>query len=147
MAEKSDADFQARGVVGDDVPTVWPLIEHLVVRALEYADGRYAASDVLMRLLARDMQLWLAVDWLGSIHGVCVTEIVNYPRSRRCQLFLAAGRDPRRWMNALATIESWAKAQGCDAIDCSGRAGWERLLHGYKKTHVSLRKELNDARR
>jgi hypothetical protein len=146
LAEIGDDDVRARGVLSRHVPIVWPVIEGFIARALEYADGRYAANDILLRLLRRDMQLWLGVDRLETIRGVCVTEIVNYPRSRRCELFLAAGRDPRRWMGALDTIESWARDQGCDAIECKGRPGWERILPGYEKNHVSLKKELKNAR-
>lgn len=128
------------------VAVLWPRIEAIVARAIPYGDGRYAAEDVRERLLARDMQLWLC--WRGTEpRAVLVTEIVHYPRSRRCNLFLCAGDGAVDWLSSLPLIEEWARHQGCDAIDCQGRSGWERVLPGYRKTHVCLKKELNHARR
>lgn len=135
------------GVPSHCARRLWPAVEPLVARALSHADGRYGPADVLERLLEGDQQLWVWSSADGRVRATCVTEIVRYPLSKRCNLFLAAGEGMSAWIGALAAIEEWARAQGCDAIDCQGRAGWERVLPGYVKTHVNLKKDLNHARR
>lgn len=128
------------GVPVEQIPQVWPRVERLVSRGLTRADGRYRAEDVLRALLGRDMQLWLAAG--DRIEAICITEIVRYPRQQRCNLFLCAGAGRRRWIRLLDTIERWARTQGCVAIELQARPGWLRVLHGYRQTHVLLRKEL-----
>jgi hypothetical protein len=71
-----------------------------------------------------------------------MTEIVRYPRSTRCVLFLCAGDGLDRWLHHLGEIEAWARAQGCDAMEVAGRKGWARVLKGYELVNVMLRKEL-----
>lgn len=126
------------------VAAVWPAVRPLVGAALAHADGRYAPEDVLAALRDRRMQLWLAGE--GGLEAVCVTEILDYPRQRRCNLFLCAGRARRRWLAGLAAIEGWARAEGCAAMELQGRRGWQRLLPDYRPTHVLLRKDLTDER-
>lgn len=139
---EADADIELRGVPADAVAKLWPEVRALVRRACERSDGRYATDDVLRALLSRDMQLWVAVErrHAGTIACVCVTEIVDYPRERRCGLVFCAGRQPELWLGCLTRIESWARMQGCAALELQGRPGWERLLDGWTKTHVVLRK-------
>jgi len=39
-------------------------------------------------------------------------------------------------------VEKYAKKRQYDNIEIVGRAGWEKVLNGYKKREVILRKEL-----
>lgn len=131
------------GITPDTVPAFWPIVTPLIARALEHADGRYALEDVLAALLARDMQLWIAIDTRSmAIEAACVTEIVAYPREKRCGLVFCAGRRSERWLRHLDEIGDWAREQGCEALELQGRPGWERLLRDWRKTHVLLRKRL-----
>lgn len=113
-------------------------------RACERSDGRYAIGDVFAALLRRDMQLWIAVDEASEdpVEAVCITEMIAYPREKRCGVVFCAGRNPGRWLHHLESIEGWARAQGCAAVELQGRPGWERLLKGWDKTHVLLRKRI-----
>ena len=133
------------GIPADKVLAVWRIVEPEIRRACARSDGRYESDDVLAALLARDMQLWLAIDVAvpGKMDAVCVTQIANYPRQRRCALVFCAGHRPERWLHHLDTIGEWARAQGCVAMELQGRPGWERLLgDGWEKTHVLLRKRI-----
>jgi hypothetical protein len=53
-----------------------------------------------------------------------------------------AGQNPGHWLGHLDGIATWARAQGCAALELQGRPGWERLLEGWEKTHVLLRKRI-----
>lgn len=130
------------GVRSDRIEALWPRVLPFVDRALGHAGGRYAAEDVLSALLKAQMQLWIAVGG-DRIEAVLVTEIVDYPRQRRCNLFLGAGNALEACLAHLPAIEAWARAQGCDAIEAGGRPGWERVLPGFRRTQVMLEKELS----
>jgi hypothetical protein len=133
------------GVRSEKIGGLWPRIRPFVDRALSHAGGRYAPADVLAALLRAQMQLWVAIGGDGDdgIEAVLVTEIIDYPRRRRCNLFLSAGNALEACLEHLPTIETWARAQGCDAIEASGRPGWERVLPGFRRTHVMLEKDLS----
>jgi len=128
----------------DQIPFIRTVVEPEIRRACARSDGRYDSADVLAALLAREMQLWLAVDATsGKTNAVCVTQIVNYPRERRCSLAFCAGKRPGLWLHHLDDIAEWAKAHGCAALELQGRPGWEKLLPaGWKRTHVLLRKRI-----
>jgi hypothetical protein len=131
------------GIPPDVVPAFWQIAAPLIGRAIEHADGRYEIADVLAAVLARDMQLWIAVDARSmAVEAACVTEIVAYPREKRCGLVFCAGREADRWIRHLPEIADWAREQGCAALELQGRPGWERLLRDWQKTHVLLRKRL-----
>lgn len=132
------------GVPQAELSKVWPAIAPMLKRACERSDGRYAIEDVRAALHRREMQLWLAVaaDVDGAVEAVCVTELVRYPREKRCGIVFCAGREPQRWLHHLDAIEKWARAHGCAALELQGRPGWERLLESWDKTHVLLRKRI-----
>ena len=135
-----------RGVPRWALDRYWPLAEPAIARAVARSDGRYAVADVFAALRAGEMQLWISLaeidDRADAIEAVCVTEIVSYPREKRCGIVFCAGKDRKNWLHHLAGIETWAKAQGCAAFELQGRPGWERALPDWRKTHVILRKRI-----
>lgn len=141
---RSATQSELVGVPQAELSKVWPAIAPMLQRACDRSDGRYAIADVLAALQGREMQLWLAVDAdaAGAVEAVCVTELVRYPREKRCGIVFCAGREPQRWLHHLDAIERWARAQGCAALELQGRPGWERLLKGWDRTHVLLRKRI-----
>ena len=117
----------------------WPTVEPLVLRALEHDDGCHTAASIRKALAAGKMQLWVDS---SPITAICITEIVVYPATKRCNIFLLAGHDIDAWIWQLPALESWAREKGCSAMELQGRPGWERILPGYVKTAVHLRKAL-----
>ncbi|HLB80612.1 MAG TPA: hypothetical protein VJJ77_08910 [Dongiaceae bacterium] len=124
----------------------WPPAEAAIARAVARSDGRYAVADVLAALRAGDMQLWVSLaeidDGASAVEAACITEIVSYPREKRCGIVFCAGKERKNWLHQLAGIETWAKALGCTAMELQGRPGWERILPDWRKTHVILRKRI-----
>lgn len=125
------------GVPAAAVPRVWPFARPFVERALAEGGGHFLADDVLAALERSEMQLWTL--WReGRIAGALVTEIVRWPRRSVCRLVLAGAEDGLRgeWLPWRKTIEAWARAHGCAAIEIYGRPGWARLLPGARKRVV-----------
>lgn len=105
--------------------------------ALAYSGGTHTPQDVAEAIRAGTMQLWPAPK------GCVVTEIVDFPRKRVCNVFLAAG-EMAQVLDMRGDLAAWAKAQGCAALTAYGRKGWERVAarFGWTSPHVFLSKEL-----
>jgi len=122
------------GVLAQDVDALWERVCPLVERAMEYADGKMDATDVYNGLKVRDFQLWLVPG------GIWITRIVNYPKSTRLEWIAAAG-EYQEWTDHLPLLFDWAKAQGCDAAEIGGRAGWGKKT-GFEEIHRVFRVRL-----
>lgn len=131
-------------VLPHELPELWPTIRDRVATCCARSGGKYEPLDVLMHCLSRRMGLWLARQDEGEIAAIAITEICAYPRLAVCKLLACTGDDAPHWIELLAEIEAWAKAQGCAVMEPICRPGWERHLKpkGYRKTHVVLEKTL-----
>jgi hypothetical protein len=106
---------------------------HHIEAALEYSGGTHVYEDVEAAILSGRMQLWP-----GS-KSMAVTEIVEYPRKRVLNCFLAAG-DMDEIVDMISSAAAWGRAQGCESLTLSGRKGWERVLspHGFKPVMLTM---------
>ena len=105
--------------------------------ALEYSGGTHAFEDIENGIKEGIMQLWPAP------RGCIVTELVVYPRLKVLNLFIAAG-ELDQILDMHDDIKAWAKVQGCEAAQISGRIGWKKVLEplGWKTQHVNFQKEI-----
>ena len=122
------------GIQGDEIDNFWEKVSPLVDRAMEYADGKMTTEDVYNQLKAKHIQLWLVPG------GIWVTRVVDYPQSRRVEWIAAAG-EYQDWTDHLPPLFEWARAQGCDAAEIGGRAGWGRKT-GFEEIHRVFRVRL-----
>lgn len=87
--------------------------------ALKYTHGSHTFDDVCELVAQGKLQFW------PGPHSVIMTEILQFPRYRAVNFFLAGGV-----MEELMAMEprvlDWAKTQGCTRAVLSGRKGWER---------------------
>ena len=81
------------------------------------------------------MQLWRDGD------TIAVTTIIRYPRKTTCLIVLAGG-SLETLRRCLPLVEEWARHQGCQAMEVTGRKGWLRELKDYSQSQVRLWKEL-----
>ena len=118
----------------------WPRVSPFIQRALERGEGSYLESDVAMACMGGLWQLWLA-ERDGELVAVGITEIVNFPRRRKCLLrYLAGSLDAI--LPPLPEIEAWARKNGCDMMEGYGRKGWGRIMRGWTERYVILQKEV-----
>ena len=105
--------------------------------ALEYTGGTHDIIDIYEGLYKGTMQLWPAKD------SCLVTEIINYPKKKVLNVFLGGG-DLTEILSMHDDVISWAKQQGCTALNMTGRFGWKKPLakHGWKPMHTSYVKEI-----
>lgn len=101
--------------------------------ALEYSNGHHEFEDIVDGIVKGNLQLWPGPD------GCMVTELIQYPRKKMLNIFLAGGTLEQ--MHDMANdMRAWAKAQGCDGAMLSGRRGWVREMrkHGWKELWTTV---------
>ena len=105
--------------------------------ALEYSGGTHDIIDIYEGLYKGTMQLWPAKD------SCLVTEIIKYPKKKVLNIFLGGG-DLTEILSMHSDVISWAKQQGCTALNMTGRFGWKKPLakHGWQPMHTSYVKEI-----
>lgn len=131
------------GIQIKDIEAVWPEVRPWLEDACATSRGKFMVDDIFDGLMAGVDQLWI---WKSpTAFAVGITRLSEYPRQRVCNLRIVTGRNMGEWAQpCIETIEKWAKAQGCSAMEFQARAGWERFLskRGYDKTHVYLERSL-----
>ena len=113
--------MQVTLVPTEHLDSVWPMVEHFMVRAAEYTFGRYTAEDIRDSISDYDHHLWMAFEG-DAIKGVVVTNFVQYPRMRCLAMQFTAGEDLKDWKAPMLDIlQKWAFDNHCDKIEI-GRA-------------------------
>lgn len=143
MTLRLDNGYAASCVPTQMTDEAWPAVRHLIAEALEYAHG-HSPEDVLARIQGGQSQLWV-VEKDMLIVGCAVTEVCSYPRSRTLQIWLLCGIDLEKWKPCIAQLETFAKAQGCDFIEATGRRGLEKMIRdlGFTSPRVTFSKKLD----
>ena len=112
-------------------------------RALKYARGCYESVDLLVECLTGRAKLWIS--WNEeekAIEAAMITRLVQYPRRKTCSVPFIGGRNLRGWKDKfIETVEAYARANKCSAMEGGARAGWSRVA-GYRNIGCVLMKEL-----
>jgi len=107
--------------------------------ALAFADDSHSFADIKRGVEKGELQFW------PGFSSVIITEIVQVPRYRALNLFLAGG-NISELQAMLPELEKFAGQVGADRIILNGRKGWLRsfLVHeGYAEKSVTLEKKIN----
>ncbi len=132
----------------EHVSDTWPYIREYARKVLSYTGGRKTEMKFLQELVSGQVHLWVAYDE-ERVCGFCTTRFTDYDSIRMLTGDLLAGEDFQEWKDPLnEALVFFAKGNGCDGIELTGRMGWERMLKdlGWKKTFttVELRWDLED---
>lgn len=122
------------------VAEFWPHVYRWIHDAIQRGGlGRFA--DVERDVLEGYALLWLA--WDGKkILCATVTKIVTSDVDKACLIVACGGGSVRRWIALIASIEGYARAEGCDLVRLMGRPGWISLLPQYRAHKVILERAL-----
>lgn len=128
------------GIETDNLFYVWPTVSRFLAPALDRGE---TLEDMLTKLYRQEAQLWVTFEHNEPIAAV-VTEIHTLESGERlCNIWAVGGTGINRWIDFLDMIEDWARSAGCQRVIVEkARRGVQRLLKGYKVTHVTLGKEL-----
>lgn len=129
------------GIQPNEIEAAWVEVRPWIQAACRRNRGKYDAADIYTGLVNGDDQLWI---WKSpDAFGVGITRVVVYPKQSVCSIRIVTGTNAQVWRDeCVATIEAWAKAKGCAAMELVARPGWARRLKGYDMTHVYLEKAL-----
>lgn len=117
-------------IESERISDYWVDIENYLCAAVSRDDGQSTIGSVYSDLKTGHSQLWIArVD--NDIVCACVTDIVQYPASKRLLIKYCGGQLMTVWIDFIETIKGFAKAEGCDSVEVVGRKGWEKVLHKY----------------
>ena len=98
-------------------------------------------ADIDRTVQSGDALVWIA--WNGLvIKAAAVTQLSTIHGERFCTIVACGGQHRNEWLQLIAELERYAKAEDCKAMRIFGRRGWERLLPDYKPARVILEKEL-----
>lgn len=130
-------------VTSEKIERIWPHVRRYVESFLRHADGLYEADDIKSALVARDMQLWVAVRE-NRIQALGVTQIVRHPRASICHLVGVAGDNRRLIARFEKDVSAWAQANGCRHFEALARRGWLKVLPemGWRAVGTVVRKEI-----
>ena len=114
--------------------------EHMIARleqALEHGGGTFALQDIVEGLEQGRFQLF----WNNG--GIAVTEIIQCPRKRYLNIFLAAG-EMKAVLKLHRKVEKFARKNGCDFMQATARKGWEKFepAFGWRSTHTVYTRQL-----
>jgi hypothetical protein len=121
------------------VDGVWPHVFPMIDAA--YADTDDITPDVLTWLKAEKGLLWVAMRD-DQLVAALTTSLVPMRSGLACRMVACGGGALDAWRHHHATIENYAREEGCDRVVVDGRLGWSRILEGYSPQSVSLVKEL-----
>ena len=116
------------------VEGLWPRIFPHLSKAAEYTFGRYEPEDILEFVLAGEAHLWAVLDD-EDIIGITITRFWQYPRKKCLDMVFIGGDEGFSWKDPmLKMLQHWARDNGCDVIESSGRPGFARAFRddGYR---------------
>ena len=122
------------------IPTVWPTVEPMLQKALEYSDNSHTIEDI-KSLLETSAHLLLVAQIDNEIKGAFTLNISEYPQKKILNIVLVGGTNLDEWEEeGLEMINMLAKEMNINSIYSNGRDGWTRKLkkYGYHKIYTVL---------
>jgi hypothetical protein len=129
----------------DHIDYIWDAALPMIEAASLASRRQWTADDVYELVKSRKAQMWLVWDSWGVLVALTITEIVDSNHIKVGRLVACAGQNIRRWSHHIATLEAWAKKEGCTAMHFGAHPSIAKLLarrNGYEITHLVLEKEL-----
>lgn len=139
----SSAHWKLIGIDHHHLFEVVPLVHEWLKDVETLTDGKLTYESLIEQLAKSEMQMWLVVG--EKVVATIVTEVLTYPKKKYCHvLIVSGGGNAKDWHRPIIEqIETWAKNEGCDAVEMYGRKGWLRLLPDYKVKQYRMTKELS----
>lgn len=114
------------------------------VRAYVARFPEHSLREIQENVRDLSWQLWMVWDTdKARCVAVIGTELHTGQDDRiSAHILFCAGRGVRDWVHVINGLENWARDNGAYRIRGMMRPGWERLINGYRRTHVVLEKVL-----
>jgi hypothetical protein len=129
---------------------VWARLTPYFAEALKHCYGELSESSIKALIAADKMQVWVALAGEGAeLLGCMLTECTEYPALRVLRIVLLQGINFKSWSgHARVALEIFAREQGCERLEASGRKGLARLLAplGFEPVYTTLILEVRNGK-
>lgn len=125
--------------------TMWPMIEPLLQKAVDYSDGKTTLKETASDLMAKRKQLWIVIDEDKKIISAAVSMLQKFESGlvlATIVLLGGEGGDLNDILDLRSEFETWAKTEGCNRVDMFSRKGWAKKLPDYKLVAYIMSKEI-----
>ena len=139
------SDSVLHAVKVEELPVLWNDTAHHLKLALDHSYGEYSLSSLYEAISDNSMQLWVSLDSFDTVEAALITQILDFPNVRICQMLMCGGREANNWAHFKEIIEDWAAQIGCQAVELVGRRGWKKYFKDYEELYTTLRKGVGDA--
>lgn len=111
---------------------------YYIEAALAFAEGTHTIEDIREGVRVRRYHFW------PGEHSAAITEVLQFPRKRVFNVFLAGGNLNEIIDRMEPDFCSFARHLGCTEIALIGRLGWEKPLKplGWHRSAIVLTKPL-----
>jgi hypothetical protein len=130
----------------DHVLDIWPQVAEMLDKAARTTNGRFDKLSILDELMNNTIELWVVFDDKVPVAAL-TTRVSPYVEYKTLSIDWVGGSRMRDWIgDAMKTLKSYARDQGCRKLEGRGRSGWIRALkkYGWKPDYTALELELND---
>lgn len=115
----------------EDFAEQWKYIQREMDLVPHIWEPWWTKEHIFHAVLAGQFQVW-AAGFDGSVKLFLVTQIANYPAARILTSILMLGNSFDEVSDALwASLEQFARQEGCTRVEIVGRKGLERRLARY----------------
>jgi len=125
----------------------WNAIKPFLEQAMSHSQNESSITDYMKKILTLTAQCWVIQDG-EKIVGVGLTQILSYAQHKTLHIMVLACHDLEKYTSLFGSVESFAKAQGCIAIEQWGRKGWAKALPkyvpGFEEAYVVMRKPIQE---
>lgn len=116
----------------DHIEYIWSDVEPLISKALHHSAGEISSTDILDKLLNKQMILLIGVEGTEILMAL-VAGIEEYPRKKTLRIITwgtKSGHDYESWMPMFpSVVETFAKSKGCSSIEAWARKGLAKKLN------------------
>ena len=134
------------GIMSYQIDDVWTECKKYIELGNNKSQEEMSVEDIYNNCKDKDMQLWIVFKDDMQIQAVLTTQVIDYPQKRVCRIVTLGGHSMDEWTDTvLSTLEEWAEAQACHAMETVCRKGFIKKLKsfGYEHTYTILGKELS----
>lgn len=127
-----------------DVAKLWPICRQILIPSFRDLVNTHSVDDYLAGLQRQIVQLWVAED-AGLPIGAAVTQVDEGSAMRVCTVLSISGVRFSEWAAQFdKEITSFAKQNGCHAIEAVTRRGFARVLPDLQEDGVIYVKLLGE---
>ena len=141
MHDIATVETQLALIPRENILSIWPQVEAMLLPAIERSDGRWDKWAVITGLVNAQMELWIA-HRDGKPEAAMIGRIQEFPCMRVYALPWLGGKYMRHWMHFEPAVVEYARSRGCKELEGYGRKGFQRVVPHWKFSWTFMRRPI-----